>query len=353
MNLTELQKELRTIEKKLIFLHNEIENMKEKPKEKINEHYDKITKLARRYPLEIEMLIGQNEALKKDYLSGLSYLLNCLEEYEDEKLLYLCRIANSMKLPLTCGEIIGLGIDVDETKIESVYDNLRVVKYDFLTDVMMILNLGKSINNACFDLISDLIQIFSCDKDDVMVISEVAKSCLENNFERLKMLNVKDGTTWSGQFNNHISKSWIDNQRIYCGMYYIINDEFSDRKNRLKLNSKANTCQFRIKNQYLIDSYCAEPKSRNTILGTALLNTVKEFDRKYEIKISAKINGLVICIEHNHLNYQIETSDDEIYVYQCSVFDDFDKAKSWAKEETYHKNKNRNNHISKDNIKVV
>ena len=68
MNLTELQTELRSMEKRLVELQLEVERMKPRQEVEKKKDYETITRLARVYPLEnVELKSAQGEYQKAVY----------------------------------------------------------------------------------------------------------------------------------------------------------------------------------------------------------------------------------------------------------------------------------------------
>ena len=100
MNLTELQMQLRSVEEQMAELQTEIEKMKPKPESEKKLIYNKITKLAQKYPVENKRSFNISEAVAKAYVSCLAHIIVADEYKIYDKLLYLTRIAYGMGSPL-------------------------------------------------------------------------------------------------------------------------------------------------------------------------------------------------------------------------------------------------------------
>lgn len=219
MNLTELQIQLREIEEHISTLQGEIEKMKPQPEEEKKKVYETITKIAFKYPLENIKFSQAALGLNKVYISCLSYITLADEKNLDEKLLYLCRLAHSMKCFTSAEDILRMGMEVDKEYFEKSCSDLKIVKDSFLTDVLIIANLTEEATDATFALVADIAKIMEADKEELRVMALVAKSVLMNDFDNLLKLPVPTKNRWMGRFREYIPKSWIEAQRCMCGKY--------------------------------------------------------------------------------------------------------------------------------------
>ena len=89
MNLTDLQVELRTIEEHIERLHLEIEKMKPQPEDEKKVDFETITELAKQHKISNLAIMSASEALRKQFVSGLTFLLLTGQFDNYEQLLYL------------------------------------------------------------------------------------------------------------------------------------------------------------------------------------------------------------------------------------------------------------------------
>ena len=75
MNLTDLQKELRSMEEHISELQKAIEEMKPKTKEEAKKDFATITRLALQYPIKDTGVSRVTSVLQKEYMQALSWLL--------------------------------------------------------------------------------------------------------------------------------------------------------------------------------------------------------------------------------------------------------------------------------------
>lgn len=219
MNLTELQIQLREIEEHISTLQGEIEKMKPQPEEEKKKVYETITKIAFKYPLENRRFSQAVLGLSRVYISCLAYITLADEKNLDEKLLYLCRLAHSMKCFTSAEDILRMGMEVDKEYFEKSCSELKKVKDSFLIDVLIIANLTEEATDVTFSLVADIAKIMESDKDELRVMALVAKSVLLNNFDNLLNLPVPAKNRWMGRFGEYIPASWIKEQRNMCGRY--------------------------------------------------------------------------------------------------------------------------------------
>ena len=88
-------------------------------------------------------------------------------------------------------------------------------KYAYLTEAFMIAGLSEDVRNF-MPVVADLAQMFDCDKEEIRVIAQVAKSVLEDNTDILNEIQVTVPERWCGQFRDYIPYKWIIDQRIKC-----------------------------------------------------------------------------------------------------------------------------------------
>lgn len=198
MNLTELQIQLREMEEHLSTLQGEIEKMKPQPEEEKKKTYEAITKIARKYPLKERNISNTVMAFSKPYLSCLSYIALADTTNMNEKTLYLCRLAQSMKNFSSAEDIIRIGMEVDKDYFEKACYELKEVKESFLIDALIIANIAEEASKDTLTLIADIAQFMECKKEEVQVMALLAKTILTNN-------------------KKYLPTSWLESQRVYVG----------------------------------------------------------------------------------------------------------------------------------------
>lgn len=217
MNLTELQIQLRSIEEHISNLQAEIEKMKPREEDEKKAMFEKITKMASKYPLEGRYFPKTSNADAKAYISCLSYISLADDRKIYDKLLFLCRLSNGMGLSMSSEDVFKLGLEIDEKYFEKACSELKCQKYSFLADALILVNITEDATEASFRLIADIAKIFECEKEDLRAAAMVAKAVLTEDFNVLKQIPVPSKNRWQGQFRQHIPGSWISAQRVYCG----------------------------------------------------------------------------------------------------------------------------------------
>lgn len=217
MNLTELQIQLREIEEHISTLQGEIEKMKPQPEEEKKKVYETITKIALKYPLENRKFSQAVLGLNKVYISCLAYITLADEKNLDEKLLYLCRLAHSMKCFTSAEDILRMGLEVNKEYFEKACYELKGVKDFFLVDALIVTNISEEASYDALVLIADVAQIMECGKEELQVISLLAKSVLTNDFNNLLYIPVPKTVSEIRRFKEQIPPAWIESQRVYIG----------------------------------------------------------------------------------------------------------------------------------------
>lgn len=215
MNFTDIQVELREIEARIEQLHSEIEKMKPQTEEEQKENYAAITRLAYQHPVKNETFLKTTEHVKKMTIGSLSYFFVADKQDIYDRLLYLCRLSKGIELEWSAEDIYKEGLGFDERDMGNLCRDLRDDKYAYLTEAFMIAGLSKNVRNF-IPVVADLAQMFACDKEEIRVIAQVAKSVLEDNIDILNEIQVTVPERWCGQFRDYIPYKWIIDQRIKC-----------------------------------------------------------------------------------------------------------------------------------------
>ena len=224
--LTELQIQLRSVEEQMAVLQTEIEKMKPKPESEKKLIYNKVTKLAQKYPVENKRYFNISEAVAKAYVSCLAHIIVADEDKIYEKLLYLTRIAYGIGLDAPADDIIRMGMDFDKTDFDNACVELKEVKYTFLTDALILVNISEQASEDVFALIADTAQALGCNKEDIRAAGFVAKAVLKNDFDILNQMPAPSHNPWAAQLRKYIPDSWIESKRIKCGSF---RDKFKDK----------------------------------------------------------------------------------------------------------------------------
>lgn len=215
MNLTELQIELRDIEERISKLHQEVENMKPQTEGEKKTNFKMITRLAKGYPIEELNISNAPELLQREFVISLSYLF--IEEKDIySRLLYLTRIALGCKLDISSEYIYRAGIEFDIADINKVCDELIDYKYNYLVEAFILANLSGETSERMFNMITYIAEIMGCDKNEVYVISQVAKSKLINNVKLIEDITIQPKNSWNGKFKGYISSKRLATKRIKC-----------------------------------------------------------------------------------------------------------------------------------------
>ncbi len=190
MNLTDLQVELRGIEDHLAVLHNEIEKMKPKTDEEKKTDYEAITRLASKHPLRNETIGNTSDDVRKQFFSGLSYILLSSEKDIYARLLYLTRMSVGCGLNWSAEDIYKNGLAFENTGIDKFCVEMQEYAYTFLVEAFVLASLTESASPETFTIISDVAKLMNCDKEEIRFIAQVAKCKLSENTDLLLDLPV-------------------------------------------------------------------------------------------------------------------------------------------------------------------
>lgn len=337
MNLTELQMQLRSVEEQMAELQTEIEKMKPKPESEKKLIYNKITKLAQKYPIENKRSFNISEVVAKAYVSCLAHIIVADEDKIYDKLLYLTRIAYGMGLSASADAIILMGMDFDKNDFDNACIELKDIKYAFLTDALILVNINEQASEDAFALIADMAQALGCDKEDVRAAGFVAKAVLKNDFDILNQMPAPSNNRWAAQLRSYIPDSWIEAKRIKCGSF---RDRFSKSTNSLILKIKILLKCFikeKIGPGTLINKYDhlivfqekLIHKDDESFICIGERNThITDFLDKDQI-IKAPCGGVVFYIEDKIYDSDFNGNVSNWTVYVVSYFDDYESLYKW------------------------
>ena len=333
MDLTELQAELRLMEQHLAALQKEVEKMKPQSEEESKKNYDAITRLAQLHPLKHESLRSAPEDIKKLFVRGLSFLLQTEEEKQYSRILYLCRLSMGIGLDLSAEEICRIGVSFDMEDMGALCLELADYKYPFLTEAFILSYLSGECSGSFFGLIAEIAEIMKCDREEMRVTAQIAKSVLTGDPDVLGELPAPSRNRWSGKFRDYIPRKWIEDQRKKCAELYIPED-FE------KLEASwynVFTWQFQMTGHCkIIDGLQAGSVVKK---GQCICHyKEKTFEKGSYPKtaykaVTAPCDGIVFFVdEERKSNEQAGEKEKYILIYVVSWFDDYDDFCAWRKE---------------------
>ena len=310
LNLTELQVELRAIEKRLAQLHQAIEEMKPATRKCEDVNFSEITKRAKEHPITHLDIIKAPNYIQKMFIMCLAYLLqvdaNDTEIYS--KLLYICRIAEGCHLAMNADDVYLLGMEFEKTNVENVSHELYEYRYSYLIEALFIANLSEEVSVNILTMITDMAALMKCDKEEVCMMAQVAKARLISNWDILNDVPLSDRKRWSGQLKEYIPKEWIEAQRQNCGKFY--------EPNPMSISLTFN----REDKKYITSSEIGEIyKQRN---GTYVQKgdiLFTYYTKGNEMKMRAPKDGIFYFVS------KMQSDKNYIYmVYISSIFDSFE-----------------------------
>lgn len=338
MNLTDLQVELRAMEEHLSVLQREIEEMKPKTEDEKRAQFAEITKLALKHPIKNPQVSAASEIFRNKYIQSLSYLLLSSESEISGKFLYLSRIAAGCGISLTAEEIYRAGLEIQTEDFDKICEDLQELKYSFLVDALVTANMSEENSDKDFMAIADIAGIFGCGKDELCVLSWIARAVLTCDWNVLEQIPVdpKSIRKISGNVRKMLPREWILSHRRECGrvctetqslddssMQSIFGEIFGDRfkPNPIKMRLQAGTI---VKEADVLVRY--EQKKLEPGSGFSFLYGQTD-EVTEEKKIIAPCDGTVFFIaDEEEAEGQKRTY---LVVYVVSYFDDYGEFTEW------------------------
>ena len=333
MDLTELQAELRSMERKLVELQTEVEKMKPQPGDERKKNYETITRLAQMHPLKNAGLDSAPENIKKLFVRGLSFLLQAEEEEQYSRILYLCRLSMGIGLALSAEDICRIGACFDMEDMGALCLDLADYKYPFLTEAFILANLSGECSGSFLGLIAETAEIMRCDREEIQVIAQIAKSVLTGNPDVLGELPAPSRNRWSGKFRDYIPQQWIAGQRKKCAELYIPKDfgkfgalwynpnSWSSLATGHKIIDRIQAGSV-VKKGQCICHYKEKTIAKGTLPKTA-----------YKA-VSAPCDGIAFFIDEKRKSSEQDGQKERyILIYVVSWFDDYDDFCAWHKEQ--------------------
>ncbi len=338
MNLTDLQMELRSMEKHISELQKAIEGMKPKTEEEEKEDFARITRLALEYPIKDTNVSRVSPVLQKEYMQALSWLMLSFGSKKWDRLLYLCRIASGCGMELHAEELYRAGLEFQPEDMEKICMDFQKLKYAFLADALVIANISGEASEKEISLIADIARVFGCEKWEVQVTALIAKGILIGNWDVLEEVSVFSKDRWKMQenFRQLIPEEWIVSHRRECGRLCV--EEYNEAQIKKYVENSFRNF-FEEKSQGSLPKYPCIIKSRLqtgelVTKGDALVTYEKEI--KQEEKIYAPCDGVVFFLEDREKDAETGKKMKYIAAYVVSYFDDYQKFSIW-----YWKNKKR------------
>lgn len=332
MNLTELQSELRSISKRMNDLERAVEQMKPKSEDEKANEYRTITDLASKYPIIGRGLDTIGENTQSMYLKVLAGMALAEEEYLQERLLYVTRIAAGIGEPSYSAEqIVELGTKFDAADMEELSTDIEPVRDNFLVDAFMVANICGGASERMLGTLAELATLLDCDAECIFVLTTISKGLLTDDFEFLEKMEKNFSYQWRGKSLLIAPEKWLIEHRICCGKYCIgYKAPFRDTNSTPKCNVKS-----RLKQGAVVKK------------GTKLVSFTEEPYMDYEIKrvygevyeagkqektISAGADGMVYYIRDDIKNKVSGMIENFVLVYVVSRFDDYDAFFEWYQD---------------------
>lgn len=332
LSLTDLQVELRSIEERIEKLYVEIETMKPKSIKEEQKTFLKITRLAKQYPITVESLNLVSHSQKDLFISVLAHVISIDEDNLYEKLLYLCRISYGSGLKFDAEEIYKVGLKFDEQEVGRISEELKELRYVLLVEALIIANItGKASSDMLFE-IAEIATLLKCNRIELQIIAQVAKSKLTQNLDLLHELNITEIVNFDNVFDDYIPREWIVKQRVACCTPICLKGHFKGMYNFSPVTNYKTVILHQWKNNNDIIKKgesifeCQRPvnkrakKKENYIVKAP--KTGKLFMIDYRVKSEVKTKGT---------KYKFDTYR---VVYVVSYFDNYKAFCEWLKTET-------------------
>ncbi len=372
MNLTDLQKELRSMEEHISELQKAIEEMKPKTKEEAKKDFATITRLALKYPIKDTGVSKVTSVLQKEYMQALSWLLMSSEGKIKDRLLYLCRIASGCGMELHAEELYQAGLEFQPEDMEKICMDLQKLRYAFLADALVIANISGEASGKEILLIADIARVFGCEKEEIEITGLVAKGILTEDWDVLEKAPApkKDRWTIKENFKGLIPEEWIISHRRECGRLCVKKYEKSredkiaafaanmlvasgfeamngiraqaDRSEPLCFIKSRLQAGELVKSGDVLVTYEKEMSEKEMLIEKGffrLLNESQEKLAKQEENIYAPCDGMVFFLEDSEKDAETNNEMKYITVYVVSYFDDYQKLSRWYRKNRMRKEK--------------
>ena len=360
MNLTDLQKELRSMEERLSVLQKEVEGMKPKTAEEKKTDFERITKLAMQHPIKGAKVSRVSPALQKEYMQVLSWLMLSAENSIYDRLLYICRIAAGCGMEIQAEELYCAGLEFQPEDMEKICLDFQELKYAFLTDALVIANLSGEASEKDISLIADIARMFGCERWEIQITGLIAKGILTDHWDVLEKAPVPQKGRWKicDNFKELIPEEWVISHRRECGRLCVeqyekdvnVKDLPVDAMKWLGMNSYQIKRPCIIKNRLqmgklvkkgdVIVTYEEEIKEASDTLSDRMrlsgMRVAPFYSQKEPIKqkktITAPCDGIVFFLEDSKKKAETGQGDKYIIVYVVSYFDNYQDFSEWYRK---------------------
>lgn len=331
MDLTQLQAELRAVERKMSELQAEIEKMKPRPENEVKQDYAKIEQTAKRNPISIPMLKNAGEYEKKSYLSGLSFLAFARQPHDTDRLLYLSELAAGMNVPAKPEELVKMGMRVNENSLDGICDAVRKYRYSFVLDALVLANIHGQARAFTLESIADMARLLGCSQEDMRITAQIAKCTLTDNFDALDKIPPAQAAEYAADFKGRISENWLKTKR------------------RLQDDSSLKPASISFA-MALVAISLSRVKNEKTKAAGSFVNRGEELvsfdfnkgETEHPLRMVADTSGCFYTIKRSGKVKQKDGSYHswkKTYYYVVSPFDDLDALEKWHDKQHPHPEK--------------
>jgi len=214
-------------------------------------------------------------------------------------------------------EIHKSGLDFDAEKLDAFCKDLIDYKYTYLVEAFILANLTGSATADILSALSDAAMLINCDKEEIRVTAQVAKSMLTNNFDLMLELPAPSEDKWVGKFCDYIPQEWLIAHRIKCAK--LLTNRYFNLMEMSQMFSQPNDlCS--IKNKL--------PRGTMVKKGDRICSYTKQAQDGKNISrdVLASCDGIVFFTEKrvNNSEYTI--------IYVISFYDDYKDFSKWLKD---------------------
>lgn len=290
--------------------------------------FETIPKMARKHPINNLSICTAPEDIKKKFISGLAYLIVTEEEGINDRLLYLCRLSFGCSIELNIEDIYKLALEFENEDIEKSCEKLHKCKYSYLVEAFIIANLSKQVPVNMLTAIADIAELMECDKEEIQVIVQVAKSRLLNNIDVIKDIPLQSRNRWSGAFGDYIPREWIVSQRKEC--ITICTERITENSNsNIVVLFRRNYNVIEDGNRYKTENPCVikgRPQAGSVVKkgdNILIYEDTKLSGIKENITVKAPVNGIVYFSEKKKKDDTTGSQCTYISAYIVSYFDNY------------------------------
>lgn len=345
MNLTDLQEKLRTIEEQIAALYGEIENMKPQKEEK-GFDYDRITRLAEKYPIKNECISATPMSTKKLIFSSMAYILLTEDQNFYDRILYLCRLSAGCGFTGSAEELYELGLAFEDGDLKNLcMDISDEYKYTYFVELFVMANISKGASVNILSIIADLASCFGISKEEIRVLAMMAKSILIEDIDYMDNMPVPKKNIWSGKLREYISEEWVAKRRICCDTLCV---KERTREMSGDTNDEDGSCVVKkfyhngdvVRKGDVICSCLFKKKCTSSSFSFSMLPESQE-SNIVEQKVKASSDGVVYFITYKEklskeeakiLKELKEKPAEFISVYVTSYFDTYTEVRKQAKK---------------------